>query len=446
VFQSAAEIFDAIASGAVETLTRPASGTRDRRAELAERFEHVRTATAVLCAPLSPEDAVVQSMPDASPAKWHLAHTTWFFETFVLAGARPGRAPFHPGYSYLFNSYYENVGARHARPERGLLTRPSLDEVRAYRAAVERELADWLHAAPREGDARLLDVLELGLAHEEQHQELLVTDVKHLLSRNPLDPVYLAARAPTAGAAAPLAWTRFAAGVRTLGHTGDGFAFDNEGPAHEVHVAAFELASRPVTCGEYLEFVEAGGYRDPRWWLSDGWQWVGASGVEAPGYWRREEDGTWSLFTLAGRRALCEHEPLAHVSSYEADAYARFREARLPREAEWELAAREQPPEGHFADSGALHPRATPEREDGTPAALFGDVWEWTQSPYVAYPGYRPAAGALGEYNGKFMANQMVLRGGSCATPPGHVRATYRNFFPPTARWQFSGLRLARDA
>jgi ergothioneine biosynthesis protein EgtB len=429
----------------VKTPTGPALGTRDRRAALAARLERVRAATAALCAPLSPEDAVVQSMPDASPAKWHLAHTTWFFETFVLDATRPERAPFHPAFSYLFNSYYENVGARHARPERGMLTRPSLEEVRAYRAAIERELVDWLAAAPRAGDAALIDVLELGLAHEEQHQELIVTDVKHLLSRNPLEPVYRAAPTARSQGTAPLAWTRFAAGLRTLGHAGGGFAFDNEGPAHQVHVAAFELASRPVTCGEFLEFVEAGGYADPRWWLSDGWQWVCEAAVSAPAYWRRDAAG-WSAFTLAGRRSLAPAEPVAHVSCYEADAYARFRGARLPREAEWEVAAREHAPVGHFADGGALHPRPTPAPDAGSPAGLFGDVWEWTQSPYVAYPGYRPAAGALGEYNGKFMANQMVLRGGSCATPPGHVRATYRNFFPPTARWQFSGVRLARDA
>jgi ergothioneine biosynthesis protein EgtB len=428
----------------VEALQETAVGARDRRAALAARLERVRAATLALCAPLSPEDAVVQSMPDASPAKWHLAHTTWFFETFVLAGLRPDREPFHPGYSFLFNSYYENLGARHARPARGLITRPSLEEVREYRRAIEGELARWLAGAARRGDGALLDVLELGLAHEEQHQELLVTDLKHLLSCNPLEPVYRPAPAPRAGRAPDLEWTRYAAGLRTLGHRGDGFAFDNEGPAHAVHVAAFELASRPATCGEYLEFVEAGGYSDARWWLSDGWQWVCEQSVAAPAYWRRESGG-WSLFTLAGRRALDPAEPLAHVSYYEADAYARFRGARLPREAEWETAAAGLAPEGHFADSLALHPR--PVRGDGSaPVALFGDVWEWTQSPYTAYPGYRAAEGALGEYNGKFMANQMVLRGGSCATPPGHVRATYRNFFPPTARWQFSGLRLARDA
>jgi ergothioneine biosynthesis protein EgtB len=410
-----------------------------------ERFERVRAATEALCAPLSPEDAVVQSMPDASPAKWHLAHTTWFFETFVLDAARPGRTPFHPRYTYLFNSYYDNVGARHARPARGLLTRPSLEEVRAYRRAIEGELGDWLCAERRPGDAALLAVLELGLHHEQQHQELLVTDVKHLLSCNPLEPAYRAGPAPPAARVEPPAWTRHDAGLRTLGHRGAGFAFDNEGPAHEVHVAAFELASRPVTCGEFLEFLEAGGYCEPRWWLSDGWAWVREQSIAAPAYWRRD-GARWTVFTLAGRRALDPAEPLAHVSYYEADAYARFALARLPREAEWEVAARELAPEGHFADSGLLHPRATCARGDGAPAALFGDVWEWTQSPYTAYPGYRPAEGALGEYNGKFMANQMVLRGGSCATPSGHVRATYRNFFPPTARWQFSGLRLARDA
>jgi ergothioneine biosynthesis protein EgtB len=427
----------------VSTSTRNQVG--ERRAALAERFERVRAATEALCAPLSAEDAVVQSMPDASPAKWHLAHTTWFFETFVLAAARPERAPFHPRFSYLFNSYYENVGARHARPARGLLTRPSLQEVHAYRRAVDGETLAWLRAAPRPRDEERLDVLELGLAHEEQHQELIATDVKHLFSCNPLEPALRAAAPPPAGRAAPSAWIPYPAGVRTLGHRGPGFAFDNEGPAHEVHVAAFELASRPVTCGEFLEFVEGGGYGEPRWWLSDGWQWLREQSIAAPAYWRR--DGPqWTVFTLAGRRALDPAEPLAHVSYYEADAYARFAGARLPREAEWEVAAREFAPQGHFADSGALHPRPTRACEGGAPAALFGDVWEWTQSPYTAYPGYRPAEGALGEYNGKFMANQMVLRGGSCATPPGHVRATYRNFFPPTARWQFSGLRLARDA
>jgi len=421
----------------------PARAARD---SLAERYRAVRAATERLAAPLSPEDCAAQSMPDASPVKWHLAHTTWFFETFVLAEARPELPPFDPAYRVLFNSYYQAVGPQHPRPRRGLLTRPSLAEVRAYRAHVDRALLDWLAAgAPA---PELAARVELGLHHEQQHQELILTDVKHLLAQNPLRPAYRAdLRAPARShGAAPLVWHRFAGGVREIGAEGSGFRFDNEEPRHRQLVPAFELASRPVTNAEYAAFVDAGGYRRPEWWLSDGWTAVQEHGWQAPLYWEREGDG-WSVFTLAGPRPLDHDAPVCHVSFYEADAYARWAGARLPTEAEWETAAAGVPPRGHFAAGDWLGP-APLGRDEGreAPARLFGDVWEWTASPYVAYPGYRPAAGALGEYNGKFMCNQMVLRGGSCASPPGHLRASYRNFFPPAARWQWSGIRLARDA
>ncbi len=388
---------------------------------------------------------MVQSMPEASPVKWHLAHTSWFFETFVLAPGAADYRSFHPRFGFLFNSYYETVGERVERPRRGLQTRPTLAEVRAYRAHVDRAAERWL-AAPGAGERpELLDVLELGLNHEEQHQALLLTDVKHLFSCNALEPAYAPAAAPgPSGPAAPLRYVLFEGGLRGIGHGGPGFAFDNEGPRHQVHLQPFELASRATTAGEYLEFVEAGGYGEPRWWLSDGWDFVRAQALEAPLYWRRERAG-WSVFTLHGRQPLALDEPVTHVSFYEAEAYARFRGARLPRETEWEVAAADAPPEGPLLDPGApLHPRAQVAGQ-AAPAGLIGGVWEWTQSPYVAYPGFRPAGGALGEYNGKFMCNQLVLRGGSCVTPRGHVRATYRNFFPPGTRWQFSGVRLARD-
>jgi ergothioneine biosynthesis protein EgtB len=441
-------------SGPGHSPSRPAPpahpGARDepRAQRLAARFGAVRAATVALAAPLSPEDQQVQSMPDASPTKWHLAHTTWFFETFLLAPHLPGFAPFHPGYGYLFNSYYEAAGPRHPRPQRGLVTRPSCGEVLAYRAATDERV---LAAIPRLPPAAL-GVLELGLAHEEQHQELLLTDVKHLLSLNPLAPSYRAGAAePTAAPGAqapPLCWVELPGGVREVGHAGPGsgaFAFDNEGPRHPVLVQPFALASRAATCGEWLAFVEDGGYRRPELWLSDGWAAVNARGWEAPLYWRRDGE-RWSVFTLGGSRPLDPAEPAAHVSLYEADAFARWSGARLPTEEEWEVAAASAPgaPRGRFADDPALHPAPAP--AGAGPAQLLGDVWEWTRSAYAPYRGFTPGAGALGEYNGKFMCSQLVLRGGSCATPPGHVRETYRNFFYPDARWQFSGVRLARDA
>lgn len=456
-----------------------AAHTAPPRMHLRTRYGDVRAASLALAVPLSDEDCCAQSMPDASPVKWHLAHTTWFFETFLLEPREPDFAPFHPAFRVLFNSYYNGVGAKHPRPQRGLLTRPSMEQVLAYRRDVDARMQRLLSELDERADAEhagLAALVELGLQHEQQHQELIVTDVKHLLSCNPLWPAYrlqsaVAAVAPVRGQeateAAPVRWRRFEGGVAEIGHCakadGAGFAFDNESPRHRVYLQPYALASRPVSTGEYLAFVEAGGYRDPALWLAEGWDWVRAQGLEHPLYWQCQPtqgagggtDGGWHEFTLAGLRPLDHAAPVVHVSYYEADAYARWAGARLPTEPEWEAAAAAMAADGcgHFADSGVLHPRPAPGAARSTDSArqpvleqMFGDVWEWTQSSYAAYPGFRVADGAVGEYNGKFMVNQYVLRGGSCATPPGHVRATYRNFFPATARWQFSGLRLARDA
>lgn len=406
--------------------------------ELRERYRAVRAATEALAAPLAVEDQVVQTMPDASPTKWHLAHTTWFFETFVLAPR--GHAPFHERYGYLFNSYYEGVGARVARPRRGLLSRPTVDEVLAYRAHVDRAMLDVLS----EDLGSLAAVFEIGLHHEQQHQELLLTDVKTVLAANPLHPAYRE-RAPGSFGEPPR--PRFVeqdGGLHEIGDASTSFAFDNERPRHRVFLERFAIASRLVTNGEYLAFVEDGGYRRPELWLSDGFAVVQTRGWDAPLYWERDaEGGGWSLATLGGLLPLDPNEPVCHVSLYEADAFARWAGARLPSEAEWEVAARAAPIEGNFVESERFHPAPLVDR-DAPIAQLFGDAWEWTASPYAPYPGFRPLEGTLGEYNGKFMCNQFVLRGGSCATPQDHVRATYRNFFPPDARWQFTGIRLAR--
>ncbi len=379
---------------------------------LAAHYKEVRARSEELVAPLSAEDRSVQSMPDASPTKWHLAHTTWFFETVVLSQFADGYAPFDPAFAYLFNSYYEGLGPRHPRPQRGLLTRPSSETVMAYRAYVDAAMERAI--AERRDEVAALVIL--GLHHEQQHQELILTDIKHAFFSNPVMPAYASERPRPADVAAPLAWERHDGGIVRIGHEGRGFAFDNEEPAHDVLLRPFRIASRPVTCGEYLAFMEDGGYRRPEHWLSDGWATVQAQKWDAPLYWMSDGDA-WSVFTLNGAKTLDPNEPVTHVSFFEAAAYAAWAKARLPTEFEWE----------------AAKPKST------------GQVWEWTRSSYDPYPGYRPFDGALAEYNGKFMSGQMVLRGGSCASPPGHIRPTYRNFFPPAARWQFSGIRLAGD-
>jgi ergothioneine biosynthesis protein EgtB len=406
--------------------------------QLAERFSGVRALTEVLAAPLSAEDQAAQSMPDASPTKWHQAHTTWFFETFILGPNLAGYEPFHPAFGYLFNSYYEAVGARHPRPIRGLLTRPSLEDVRAYRAHVDASMQRLLSGRIDESTSSLV---ELGLNHEQQHQELLLMDIKHLFSCNPLRPSYRSRQDESANLARPLSWREFAGGVVEIGHDGEDFAFDNESPRHHAYLEPYALADRPVTCGEWLEFIADGGYARAEFWLSEGWNTVTTERWQAPLYWSMGDEG-WEIFTLAGPRPVDPNEPVCHVSLFEADAFARWAGARLPSESEWESAAAGVLPVGQLLDIDTLHPRSV---SDPDSAGLFGDVWEWTSSAYQPYPGFVTAPGAVGEYNGKFMVNQYVLRGGCCATPADHIRATYRNFFPAASRWAFSGVRLAKD-
>lgn len=404
---------------------------------LAELYRDSQRALERLVEPLDPEDCVVQSMPDASPVKWHLAHVAWFFETFVLAPA--GVPPHDERYRFLFNSYYEAVGARHPRPERGLLSRPTLREVAAYRARVAARMEEVLASPAAE---RLAFATEMGVNHAEQHFELIVTDVKTVLASNPLRPAYREHALSRGEVDAPLRFEPFAGGLVEIGHRGEAFAFDNERPRHQVFLQPFTLGSRLVTCAEYQAFMADGGYRRPELWLSDGWAARQLCGWATPLYW--EPDGAgWQIATLHGVRKVDPLEPVCHVSFYEAEAYARWAGARLPTEQEWEVAAAAQPVEGNLAGA-AFQPRPLLQAPPpGRIAQLFGDVWEWTASPYVPYPGFQPFDGAFGEYNGKFMSNQLVLRGGSCATPRRHVRATYRNFFRPDARWQFSGIRLA---
>ena len=412
---------------------------------LVERFRAVRAQTEAVVGPLLPEDMLVQSMPEASPSKWHLAHTTWFFEDFALARFDPSYRVHDPRFRVLFNSYYEAVGARHPRHARGLLSRPPLTEVMTWRRAVDDALARNLESL---GEAAGR-VIELGIHHEQQHQELILSDALHALSCNPLEPSYApggdslpAASLERGAAESPAGWVAFGDHLGSFGHQGDGFAFDNEGPAHRAFVGAFSIAARPVTNAEYLRFLEDGGYDRVELWLSDGWAAAHAGGWRAPLYWRCD-DGVWSSFTLRGRRPLDGAAPVAHVSFFEADAYARWAGARLPTEHEWERAASSAPIAGNFVESGALIPAS--QGEGPGPRQLFGDVWEWTSSAYLPYPRFRPLEGALGEYNGKFMSGQMVLRGGSCWSPRDHLRPTYRNFFPPVTRWQMAGFRLARD-
>lgn len=413
----------------------------------AGKYLAIRQVTRALAAPLSAEDCAIQSMPDASPVKWHLAHTTWFFETFVLEPHCLAYRAFDPAYRVLFNSYYNAIGDKPPRPERGLLSRPGLEEVLAYRQHVDEAMLALLDRAPLTPlPAAVTDLVELGLNHEQQHQELILTDVKHLLSRHPQKPAYQKQWPLTQVLAREARWIPFAEGLHEIGHAGHGFCFDNEMPRHRVWLDAFQIASHPVTHGDFIAFIDDGGYRRPELWLSAGWDAVTDRGWQAPAYWT-QRDGQWHAFTLHGEVPVDPNAPVCHVSFFEADAFARWAHARLPTEAEWEIAARDAPRSGNFLESGALHPLAPRVAgTDGMLAQAFGDVWEWTRSDYGPYPGFQPAMGAVGEYNGKFMCAQYVLRGGSCATPASHIRATYRNFFPPDARCQFSGLRLARDA
>ena len=419
----------------------PLSLSRD---SLRERYHAVRAFTGELAAPLSPEDQTIQSMADASPAKWHRAHTTWFFETFILKPFGHGRTSYRPEYEYMFNSYYQGVGPQFHRPSRGVLSRPGADEVGEYRAHVDAAMADYFDNAKDNQWRSSAALIQLGLNHEQQHQELLLTDIKHAMSFNPLDPkVYDGAPATGDGGIRPIEWIPFEGGVHPIGWDADGFAFDNEGPAHEVLLQPFRLADRLVTNGEYMEFIEAGGYAEPRHWHADGWTTVETQHWDAPIYWR-EVDGQWHEYTLRGLVPVDADSPVTHVSFYEAAAYAEWRGCRLPTEAEWEVAAAGLAMDGNFVEDGHYHPRPLAKGGSGL-KQMFGDVWEWTSSAYLPYPGFKPAQGAVGEYNGKFMVNQMVLRGGSCATAADHIRRTYRNFFYADARWQFSGIRLAQD-
>ena len=409
-------------------------------AEPSDLYRRVRAATVALAAPLTVEDQVVQSMPEVSPTKWHLAHTSWFFETFVLRPGLPGYRPLDERYAYLFNSYYVAAGDRIPQPQRGLLSRPTVAEVHDYRAHVDAAMLRFLErSAPA-----LLGVVELGLNHEEQHQELVLTDIAHVLAQNPLDPAYRAA--PPAAAAEPaapaLGWRAFPGGSVEIGAGPTGFAFDNERPRHAVSIRPFALATRAVTVGDWLAFMDDGGYARPDLWLSDGWEARARGGWDSPLYWHKDGEGAWSELTLVGRRPLESSLAVAHVSFYEADAYARWAGLRLPAETEWEVAAASESAPGALLESERLRPGIA----GAGLAQMTGDVWEWTASPYLAYPGFRPLAGALGEYNGKFMSNRIILRGGSCLTPTRHIRRSYRNFWVPDTRWQMTGLRLARDA
>ena len=455
------------ATGAPAAEPNAFSSGQSRLERLRNRFHQTRDFTSSLCADLEPEDCVVQSMPDVSPTKWHLAHTTWFFETFILKKFVPGYRAEIPEYAYLFNSYYNAAGDMHRRDLRGLISRPTLSEAQRYRESIDSHMDDLLSNA----DEKLLDEIEpllvLGVHHEQQHQELLITDIKHVFAQNPLYPVFRQRNGDVAGKkVTPIQFNDFEETVTGIGHDGHEFAYDNEGPRHRALVHAFSLATRPVTNGEFIAFIEDNGYNRPELWLSLGWTTVNEQRWNAPLYWTKR-DGAWWNFTLSGFRSVDQSEPVTHISYFEADAYANWAGARLPTEFEWERAALACPIKGNFVEDENFHPVPTnyaapsPQsspfegrggREapgEGCSSALsqmFGDVWEWTRSAYSPYPGYRAEPGALGEYNGKFMCNQYVLRGGSCATSRTHIRRTYRNFFQPEKRWQFTGIRLARDA
>ena len=429
-----------------------ASPKSERAAALIQRFREIRDFTTRLCRGLQPEDCVVQSIPDVSPTKWHLAHTSWFFETFILKVWVPEYQPAVPEYAYLFNSYYNAAGSMHRRDLRGLISRPTLAETRRYREHIDECVIDLIASADEAALAEIEQVLILGFHHEQQHQELLVTDIKHVFAQNPLHPIFQqnvgqVSNLPP-GKAGKLktcpTFIQFDETIVPIGHEGSDFSYDNEGPRHRALVPAFALASRAVTNGEYLEFMEAGGYTRAEFWLSLGWTTVNEQRWDAPLYWEKR-DGAWWNFTLSGFRPVSESEPVTHISYFEADAFANWSGARLPTEFEWERAAADVPMDGNFVESERFHPAPAPASDGKKLMQMFGDVWEWTRSSYSPYPGYRAAPGALGEYNGKFMCNQYVLRGGSCATSRTHIRHTYRNFFQPEKRWQFTGIRLAQD-
>jgi ergothioneine biosynthesis protein EgtB len=434
----------------VRALNSASASSRDEfdpapdRGDLLDRFRSVRAFSLSLISPLEVEDQVVQSMADVSPTKWHLAHTSWFFERFVLQEHRADYVPWHPDFGFLFNSYYQTIGPMHVRAKRGLLSRPTVAEVGVYRREIDDRICDFVAECDDECFSVIAPLLELGCHHEQQHQELILTDIKYNLSCNPLLPAYHALKAEvTPSRSERISWIESAGGLCEVGHAGSDFCFDNELPRHESLIRPHALASRLVSNREFRDFIDDGGYTRPELWLDAGYAEVAAEGREHPLYWYRQ-DGAWMQYSLAGPVSLAPAEPVCHVSYFEADAYTRWCGRRLPTEAEWEVAAVQRPVAGNLAESGRFHVEA-PGASQGGLQQLFGDVWEWTASPYVGYPGYRPPAGAVGEYNGKFMCNQFVLRGGSCATPQSHLRASYRNFFPPAARWQFSGFRLAAD-
>jgi len=424
--------------------------TLSEQTSLATRYRSIRRFSIELTEPLSAEDCSLQSMPDVSPTKWHLAHTTWFFETFILGKLADYRA-FDDRYAYLFNSYYNSVGQQYPRHRRGMISRPGLEEVLEYRAHVDQAMRLLLDQT-EDADRQLWSLVEIGLQHEQQHQELILTDIKHVLAQNPVDPVYRPGKFDSTHSATTrtgddVDYRSFDEGIAWVGYDGDSFAYDNESPRHRTFVEPFSCSDSLVTCGEYLEFMEDGGYQRPEFWLSMGWQTVSESNWQAPLYWQRDSSG-WSELTLAGRKPVDPARPVTHVSYFEADAFARWAGERLPTEAEWEVACGHLNRDENFVDhlfkaDYAIHPGAR--NDQGSQHSAFGDVWQWTASPYVGYPGYRPPEGAIGEYNGKFMCNQFVLRGGSCATSSSHIRPTYRNFFPPETRWQFTGIRLCKS-
>ncbi len=415
------------------------------RSEIMNNYNRIRAFTEQLCEPLETEDYVIQSMPDVSPTRWHLAHTAWFFETFLLKPELPDYETPNELYNYLFNSYYNAVGKQFSRPERGMLSRPTVEEVYRYRQHIDHEMQRFLEGLSEERLESLTPLIILGLNHEQQHQELMLTDIKHVFFQNPLYPSYSTTKPVTEDAEmSPQSWVSFPGGIKSLGYSEAGFAFDNETPLHEALLQDFVLSSRLVTNGDFLEFINDGGYETPSLWLSDGWSTINREGWQTPLYWVKK-GSEWFEFTLSGLLPLNLKAPVTHVSYYEADAFANWAGARLPSEVEWELAARQQEIVGNFVEAGNFHPTPPADPHPTELQQLFGDVWEWTRSPYTPYPGFKAASGAVGEYNGKFMSSQMVLRGGSCVSSQDHIRSTYRNFFYPQSRWQFMGIRLARD-